>query len=140
LPGSSCWPRLDYFRELKVLGFGVVASVVLNEWCRCYCIVIVVVLRHVRVFEHHAVVGLEQVFITDTARLLLEVRRVRDRSASVVHRDGLVVAVGERGCTCCHSRLRLETFAKAQLVEEREALVKLALELLLKEANGRIFR
>lgn len=47
----------DDFRELEVLNFHfrVVASIVLDEWIRRYCVVVVVIWQHVRVLEHHSV-------------------------------------------------------------------------------------
>lgn len=47
----------DDFRELKVLDFNfrVIASIVLDEWIRRYCVVVVFIWQHVRVLEHHSV-------------------------------------------------------------------------------------
>lgn len=70
---------LDYFSKLKIFSFnfGIVSFVVLGEWIRGYCVIIVIIIRNVRVLKHHSVASTKQVFITNATGFLDDVRRVR---------------------------------------------------------------
>lgn len=126
------------FRELKILGLQlgiVVASIVLNEWVWCNCVVIdIIIVHHVRVFEDHAIAtATKQILITHATWLLDHMWRVmRNGCASVVRWHSFFRIIGERSRTCLHGWL-MEAFSKSKLVEEREALVELTLELFLRQ-------
>lgn len=139
---SAC-VRSNNFRELEVFGLAivVVASVVtFDERIRCYCVVLIVIINNIRVFENSSVCTAKQILISYATGFFHKMwRMMRYRCSCVVSWSTFFVIVCHRCATCSHAASWLmESFSKAEFVEEGKAFVEFSLELFLRQWKMRL--